>query len=118
MSTNSGELEQFWREVQQHLLPISALAPIYRLYYDDQGDPLFYSTEDLPGNYIEIDLETFSRSSGHVRVVNGQLVKKNYSRTVKLVPGDQGTPCDPRDITVVISEDRLNIKWQRKNAEN
>ena len=26
----------------------------YRLYYSDEGEPLFYSHDDLPGKYIDI----------------------------------------------------------------
>lgn len=118
MSTNDGEFEKFWREVEKNLSPIIKYEPTYRLYHDDHGNPLFYSTEDLPGNYVEIDAVAFVESSSHVRVVNGRLIKKDYSKVAKLMPGDSGTPCDPRDITVVVSDRHPNIKWQKNHAEN
>lgn len=87
---------------------------IYRLYYDDNGLPLFYSMEDLPGNYIELDPATFSQAPSNVRVVNGKLVHLNHSVLSKLVPGDQGTACDIRDICIVVDQEKPHLKWSMK----
>jgi hypothetical protein len=99
--------EEFW----------AALAPLppqpessYRLYYDDGGYPLFYSMEDCPGNYIELDLETW-KAQGPVRVVDGKLVKIKTAITHKLVPGEAGTSCHPDNVAVVVSDVEPNIKW-------
>lgn len=92
-------------------------APIfYRLYHDQHGRLLFYSMEDVPGTYIDIDRETFVRSPTNVRVVNGQLVETRWRISSKLVPSAQGTACDPRDITVVVDRDPY-IRWSRKTYE-
>jgi hypothetical protein len=108
--------EEFWA-ILYDVPPI--MAPIYRLYYNDQGEPLFYSMEDRPGNYIDIDQETFARSPSHVRVKDGKLIHVSLKNIVKkLVPGNVGTACDPRDVCVVVEESiGPNTKWSLKNNE-
>ena len=87
----------------------------YRLYYDDQGYPLFYSMEQLPGNYIEIDRETFVASPKYIKVVNGKIKNTNQPWLRKIVPDTAtGTTCSPFDVTVVVSQDQANTKWDYK----
>ncbi len=87
---------------------------LHRLYYDDRGHPLFYSREDLPGKYIDVTPAQFMIGSMRVRVRDGKLVENQRLSTPKLVPGDTGTRCHPRDITLVVSEDRPYQQWQIK----
>jgi hypothetical protein len=90
----------------------------FRLYHDEQGLPVVYSMENLPGMYIEIDQTTYAKNSYQVRVINGKLVHidpaKIYS---KLHPGDSGTPCHPQDVAIVVDTDP-NIKWKKVTYEN
>ena len=95
-------------------LPLEEIKPIFhRLYYDDQGNPLFYSQTDLPGNYIEIDQTTFASGPTNVRVINGKIVVIKPAVVHKLVPGDTGTACHPQDVSVVVN-DTPNTKWMLK----
>ena len=93
-------------------LPVS-----WRLYYDDQGRPITYSMEALPGNYIEIDAATYQRGPLNVRVVNGELKYIQHTWSQKLVPGDQGTACHPQDVAIVVDQGPAQ-HWSRKLYES
>ena len=89
----------------------------FRLYYDNRGHPLFYSMEDVPGTYIEIDAETFALQSTNVRVRDGCLVEVVWMTSEKLQPMETGTPCYPTDITVIVSPNDPHTKWSKKTHE-
>jgi hypothetical protein len=106
--------EQFWNIL--HTVPESH--PLfYRLYHDDQGHPLFYSMEDLPGTYIDVDAETYARSPMNVRVRDGQLFELK-SAVRRLVPGETGTPCHPNNVTIVVPTDEPHQRWSMKTNES
>jgi hypothetical protein len=108
-------LEEFWAIL--HAVP-EETAPMYRLYYGEEGEPLFYSMEDKSGNYIDIDQATFNRASSQVRVINGQLVSTSIHKTSrKLVPSTQGVTCDPSDVCVVVNTEQTHTKWTIKTYE-
>ena len=93
-------------------------APFFRLYHDDGGNPLFYSMEDRPGTYIEIDQEEYHLNASNVRVRNGKLVEISWQTTFKLVPGDSGSPCHPDNVAVVVAEDQPYIRWSKQTYES
>ena len=106
--------EEFWAILHA---PVEVKPIFYRLYYNDDGIPICYSMEDLPGNYIEIDAETYHRTPANVRIVNSKLKEIKLTGLVKkLVPGDHGTACDPRDICVV-TDSQPHTKWSLKTNE-
>jgi hypothetical protein len=89
----------------------------FRLYYNNKdGTPLFYSMEDVPGTYIEIDADTYARSSMRVRVRDGKIIKISCSPTYKLTPGHVGTQCHTQDVAV-ISNSAYSVKWIKKTYE-
>ena len=109
-----SEAEDFWAEVARLTQPQPEVKIFYRLYYDEQGLPLFYSMEDRPGNYIDIDAETYTQGSSHVRVIDGKLVKTERKSTIsKLRPNSEGTPCDPRDVCIIVGTDRPHVLWKK-----
>jgi hypothetical protein len=86
----------------------------YRLYHDDQGLPLFYSMDTVPGTYIEITQEQYNANSMWVRVVDGKLVERRWQTSAKLAPGETGTPCHPQDVSIVFE---TGIPWSLKTYE-
>jgi hypothetical protein len=89
----------------------------FRVYHNDLGHVLFYSMEDLPGTYIEIDATTFMLRSKNVIVRNGQLVEVIRATSEKLQPTETGTPCHPSDVTVVVSENDPHTNWSKLTHE-
>lgn len=90
----------------------------YRLYYNDDGTPNFYSREDLPGKYIEVDQEIYSNKPFNIRVVDGKLeFIKPVVLIQQLVRSHTGTACHTNDVTVVVEENQPHIKWTKINNE-
>ena len=107
------QIDEFWSIL--HAMP-EPRPVFYRLYHLD-GVPLFYSMEDLPGTYIEIDAETFSRSPMHVRVRDGRLVESVWRITTRLVPSDTGTACHPDNVAIVVAETEPHQRWSKQTYE-
>jgi hypothetical protein len=108
--------EEFWKILQSMPEPTPLF---YKLYYNDDGSPFIYSMEELPGNYIEVDQETYVLAPFNVRVVDGNLVYIKPVITIKkLQPTDSnGTACDPRDVCVVVDPTQPHTKWTIVNNE-
>lgn len=106
--------EEFWAILHD----VPAPSPIfYRAYYNEQGWVETYTMEDLPGNYIDIDQQTYVLSP-RARVVNGRLqVVRAVNPVTKLVPGNTGTACHSADICVVVDSEP-NTKWNFKTDES
>lgn len=87
----------------------------FRLYYDEQGHPLFYSMEDLPGTYIEVTAEQYACNSFRVRVREGKILPVTWQTAHKLTPGTTGTQCHKQDVAVVV--DKTGTYWSKKVYE-
>ena len=91
----------------------------FRLYHDDQGCPLFYSMEDLPGSWISVDAVTYAQARHDIRVVGDSFVELPKQRAVrKLRPSQHGQPCDPRDICMIVSDTQPHVKWELSNVQD
>jgi len=106
-------------QLQQLLQAMPAPKPVFwRLYYSDDGKPIQYTMEDLPGTYIDVDPVTYSRGNMNIRVVNEQIVEVFFRTTKKLVPGNSGSPCHPDNVAVIVAEDQPHTKWKQKTYES
>jgi hypothetical protein len=102
--------QDFWAILQATPEP----KPIfYRLYYNNDGTPIIYSMEVLPGNYIDVDQPTYVLAPFNVRVVDGKITYIKPVITVKkLQPNESnGTACDPSDVCIVVNADQPHTKW-------
>lgn len=107
--------QEFWSIL--HSMP-EPQPVTYRLYYDSDGDPIIYSMEELPDNYIEVDQQTYVLAPFNVKVVDGKLVHIKPVVTIKkLQPSNHGTPCDPNDVCIVVREDQPHTNWTIVNNE-
>lgn len=105
--TNNDIFQEFWKTYQWPEIKDE----IYRLYHDEQGNPLEYSREDHPGLWIPLTANQYAKLDFRVRVINGQLVPVKIDSIQRLRPSDTGTPCHPRDVAIVTSADQPHQKW-------
>jgi hypothetical protein len=107
--------QEFWDILKNMPQP----KPVFwRLYYDaETGNPICYSMEDQPGNYVDVDPDTFARSPFNLRVINGQIKYFSTQQTQKLTPSEQGTPCHPNDVAVVVKQNQLHQCWRKKTYD-
>jgi hypothetical protein len=60
----------FWKTIEwPEIKPV-----FYRLYYNNDGSPLFYSQEDLSGKFIDITPEQFALQNMSVQVIDEKLI--------------------------------------------
>jgi hypothetical protein len=80
----------------------------YRLYYNkDTGEPLFFSMEKLPGEYITVTKKEYDEAAiNYIKVENKQLISKDLNNMVKnrLAHSDKGTKTILNDIQFVVDD--------------
>lgn len=89
----------------------------FRLYHDEQGVPLFYSMEHLPGTYIELTQEQYAQGKSNIRVRDGKILELTWKTTARLEPTETGTPCDPGDVAIVVDPTQPHQCWSKKTYE-
>ena len=109
--------ENFW-EVFSKLEPWLPPVVFWRLHYDDQGYPLFYTMEHKPGNYIDVTPEQFQRANMRVRVRDEKLIELNTNPIKKKIPAETGTPCYLTDVSIVVSVEEPHQCWRIATNES
>jgi hypothetical protein len=108
--------EEFWA-IWENSAPAPSPEIEYRLYYDDNGFPLFYSMEDSPGMYIRVDKDTFFNGPKHIRVIDGKIVETQICWTKKLIPAPLGVSCHPQDVCIIVDPEQPHTNWRLKHEE-
>jgi hypothetical protein len=108
MDENTANFWQAWTStVCPEPVPVS-----FRLYHRPDGSPRFYTMEDLPGDYVEVDAETYARSPMNVQVQNQRLVYVESRPVVqKLRPATTGVACAVTDVCVIVDLSSTHTKW-------
>lgn len=94
----------------------------FRLYYDDNGDVLCYSSDGTGPNekYLVIDAQTYAEGRVDIKIIDGIVVKKTGKIGIsKLVPNTEGVRCAIEDITIIV-DDTYNgetMTWKIKQYE-
>jgi hypothetical protein len=76
----------------------------FRLYHDN-GKFLRYSCEELNGEYIVIDAETYALGNPHVQVIDGKIEPLTFGLELyKLIKARKGISCPIEDIAIVVDK--------------
>lgn len=77
----------------------------YRVYYDDTGKIITYTTEKLDGNYLIITWQEYIECRFDAKIVNSKLVKQNIKKTIaKFTKSTSGTKCSSYDINILVDD--------------
>jgi hypothetical protein len=75
----------------------------FRLYYDDNGDVICYTSEKLPGNFIMIDVQTHAEARTDIKVFDGKIIRSLEGTVVtKLIPAIVGVRCAIEDVNIIV----------------
>jgi hypothetical protein len=91
----------------------------YRLYYNDDGIPLFYSMEELEGKFIFVELPVFESSRYDIKIVDGKIrslndtVSKYHLVSVKT---KTTVMCDQDDISILNIKKKSYKLWDYKSS--
>ena len=92
----------------------------YRLYYNKDGTPKYYSMEDLAGDYIAVDHQTFEIGRYDIIIKDKKIINLTdlgYPKFhIVATETDTTVKCDSDDITLItnsVSHDN-NILWDYK----
>jgi hypothetical protein len=76
----------------------------FRLYHDN-GKFLYYSCEDLEGEYIVVDAETYALGNPLIQIIDGEIVPLTFELELyKLTKSRKGTSCPVEDIAIVVDK--------------
>ena len=84
MTDNTTIFLDFWQDYQWP----NTVPPTYKLYHNDDGEPITYSVEDLSGNYIDITAGEFLSADMNVVVKDKKIHKIVFTRLSKLKPNN------------------------------
>lgn len=100
-------MTNFWEAIEQLGGTAMEVVPVElerRLYYDENGDVVTYTMEDLPGNYIIVSQEIFDQVRTDIKIKDGEIIRITRSNSWKLQPSDnKSTPIHPSDVSIVVN---------------
>lgn len=109
-------MDSFWQAVSE-LEPTVSTEIEYRLYYDTNGEPLYYTCEDLPGNYVVVSTEVYAQGRYDCKIIAGQIRYPAQIKYAKLVPGTKGTACYIKDVSIISNTETDSQYWKLRTYE-
>lgn len=112
-------MDSFWQAVAEHNWEQPQAKLEFRLYYDEHGNVVSYSMEDLPGNYIVIDRITFDQTRFDIKVKDGKIIKVSNPASWKLFLTDNETVhrCHPDNVCIIVPADYQTPQyWEVKTT--
>lgn len=91
-----------------------------RLYYDDNGNVLFYTCDKPEGKYIVIDNDVYAQCRFDIKVLDGKIINPEQSILItKMVQDDGGIACAKEDINIIVDDSYSGdkVKWKIKQHE-
>lgn len=91
----------------------------YRLYYDDHGRVITYTTENIDGKYIVITPLQYAEARPDIVIVDGNIVETHqntgiYTLTRNLI---DGTKCSKYDINIIVDSADDGYFWKLERNE-
>lgn len=92
----------------------------YRLYYNSDGSVRCYSMEELDGDYIVIDEDTYNQFRTDIIVKNGEIIRLTNNASWKLCPSSTETyGCHPSNVSIVVEKDYPRTQyWSVKTTHD
>jgi hypothetical protein len=109
-------MDEFLKALSEFSADVPA-AIEFRVYYQKEtGSIIGYTTEQWDGDYIIVEKQAFHENRFDVRVKDGKLI---YPKPTvgKLQPSENGTPCHPKDITIVVENNTTARRWEMHTAQ-
>lgn len=110
-------MDSFWEAVGAHNWEQPEQRIEYRLYYNpEDGTPVCYSMEDVPGTFIVVDRQTYAEMRYDIIVRNEKIIYISVPQSWKLVQTDTADyACHSSDIALVVDNDYANkTYWKAK----
>lgn len=97
------------------------IPPEFRLYYDKEtGKVVTYTCQNLEGDYIVIDAQTYAQARPDVIVRDGKITTaKDHAVFSKLMPSEKGLTCVKEDISIIAPESYSGVttNWEMVTYE-
>jgi hypothetical protein len=76
----------------------------FRLYYDAEGNPVTYACEELTGDYLVVDKDTYAQGRYDIRIIDGEIVPlHDFVYYSKMIPSESGTACHSDNALIIES---------------
>jgi len=80
----------------------------FRIYYDDNGSVICYTSEpvELEAKYIVIDADIYSEHRMDIKIIDQKIVKNNDGALlIKYKLSDNGIRCAKEDISIIVNDE-------------